>query len=81
MYRCYEQATETQRHRGNFGKYQSRSAVRAFGKVFSVSLCLCGPYVISYTPYLSGSHCSPNSVGGAMYPANADAATTDGEAR
>jgi hypothetical protein len=34
-----------------------------------------------YTPNRSGSHVSPSSSGGAMYPANADAATTEGLAR
>ena len=34
-----------------------------------------------YTPKASGSHSSPNSLGGAMYPTKADAATTAGLAR
>ena len=35
----------------------------------------------AHSPYFSASHSMPSSLGGAMYPASADAATTDGLAR
>src|SRR5206468_4110364 len=45
----------------------------------SLTLETCN--LIDQTPNSFGSHCSPSSFGGAMYPSSADEATTAGLAR